>query len=295
MRTYIFLVLLVSFCVPCHAEWRERRGALKEMHHVGEFRIFYALSGPDALPGRDDADRDGTPDYVERIAMRLLTARDAYERSMQLRHPLKSPRYQGQAEFIDVNLLAFPLTAGGPRSGIAYDELSSFERTQNVGRKVKVLVMDIANDLSPNNATPEHELFHLFQNGYTFFKNRWFTEGMARWVERIDNQGVKTTAPLPNSPSDVQALFSKTYETAPFWSSVANRVDAGSSGRTFIKRFLEELERMDDQRLHKWSEKEQMSAANDVYIWRALQNTLAQAAFRERWDADIRRLAVLRL
>jgi hypothetical protein len=289
VKTYIFLVLLVSLSLPCHAEWRERRGALKEMHSRGEFRIFYALSGPDALPNRDDSNRNGTPDYVERIAEELMAAREVYERSMNLRHPFKSPRYKNDAAFIDVHLLTFPLTANGPRHGIAYDELSSFARPRDGGRKVKVLVIDISNDLPARNPTPAHELFHLYQNGYTFFKNRWFTEGTARWVERMDN---KASHPLPRSASDVHDLFTQTYETAPFWSTVANRIDPASGGRAFIKAFLEELGRMDDQRFEKWTEKEQMSAANDVYIWKALQNTLGQAAIP---DAEVRRLIEMSL
>ena len=290
MKTCIFLVLLVSCSLPCHAEWRERRGALTEMHGVGEFRIFYALSGPDALRSRDDANRNGAPDYVERIAASLVSARETYERSMGLRHPLKSPRYGNEARFIDVNLLTFPLTPNGPRHGIAYDELSSFSRAADFGRKVKVLVMDISNHLPAGNPTPEHELFHLYQNGYTYFKNRWLTEGMARWVERMDR---RDSGVLPRSTADVRSLFSKTYETAPFWSAVANGVDPAGGGRAFIKPFLEELARMDDERLGKWSEQEQRSAANDIYIWRGLQNTLRQAAFRRQWDADIQRLMTL--
>jgi hypothetical protein len=292
VKTYIFVVLLVSFSMPCHAEWRERRSALPGMQQAGEFRIFYALSGPDALPDREDANGDGTPDYVERIAARLSTARDTYRRSMQLRDPLQSPRYRNEARFIDVHLLSFPLSPKGPRHGIAYDELSSFARPADVGSKVKVLVIDIANDLSSDNATPEHELFHLYQNGYTFYKNRWFTEGMARWIEHIDKT---SSGPLPRSPADVQGLFSKTYETAAFWSAIAQRMDPAGGGRAFIKPFLEELGRMDDQRIGQWSEKDQMSVANDVLIWRALQNTLGQTAFRGRWDADIQRLMELRL
>jgi hypothetical protein len=33
-----------------------------------------------------------------------------------------------------------------------------------------------------------------------------------------------------------------------------------------------------------------MSPANDAYIWKALQDTLAQSVFRQQRDADIQRL-----
>lgn len=300
MKTYVYLLLLLGMSLPCHAEWRERRGALQEMHQAGEFRIFYSLSGRDALRNVKDSDSNGVPDYVERIATDLRVARDLYEHDMHLRHPLRSPRYNNEADFIDVNLLGFPLTSNGPKYGIAYDELSSFDRYRDKARK-KVLVMDISNDLPPGNRTPAHELFHLYQNGYTFFKNRWFTEGTARWAEHINKKDAGRSGCLPRSLSDVQGLFHETYGAAPFWSVVAAGVDPAGGGRSFIKAFLEELDRMDDVvgvergMAAKWSEQEQMSRANDVHIWRAVQSTLEQPPFRARWNEHMQRMIELRL
>ena len=45
------------------------------------------------------------------------------------------------------------------------------------------LTIDIDRDIGTRNLTPAHELFHAFQNGYTLFKNAWYTEGTARWAE----------------------------------------------------------------------------------------------------------------
>lgn len=302
MKIHLFLVLLIGIAVPCHAEWRERRGALTEMHSTGEFRIFYSLSGQDALPNSADANGNGAPDYVERVAMELAAARELYDHQLQLTHPLKSPRYQNQAEFIDVHLLSFPLTTNGAKHGIAYDELSSFDRAREPGRKTKVLVMDISNNLPASNPTPAHELFHLYQNGYTLFKNRWFTEGTARWAESLDKQGSPATGQLLRSTSEVNDLFQKTYQAASFWTLVVNRMDPAHGGRAFIRPLFEELGRMDDvagaktgQGTAKWTEQEQMSPANDAYIWKALQATLAQPAFRQRRDADIQRLMDMQL
>lgn len=302
MKTYLFLGLLISISLPCHAEWRERRGALTEMHPTGEFRIFYSLSGRDALANSEDVNRNGAPDYVDRIATQLAAARETYEQQLHLKSPLKSPRYNDQAEFIDVHLLSFPLTSNGAKHGIAYDELSSFNRAREPGRKTKVLVMDISNDLPAGNPTPAHELFHLYQNGYTFFKNRWFTEGTARWAEGMNKKGSASMGQLPQSLSEVNDLFQKTYEAAPFWNQVVSRMDPAGGGRAFIRPFLEELSRMDDvasanngQGSAKWTEKQQMSPANDAYIWKALQDTLARPAFRQRRDADIQRLMDMRL
>lgn len=272
------------------------------MHAVGEFRIFYSLAGQDALPNSADANRNGAPDYVDRIASELAAARELYEHQLQLKSPLQSPRYNNQAEFIDVHLLSFPLTSNGAKHGIAYDELSSFDRAREPGRKTKVLVMDISSDLPPRNATAAHELFHLYQNGYTLFKNRWFTEGTARWAEGMDKKASPAVGQLPRSVSEVNGLFQKTYEAATFWNVVVNRMDPAGGGRAFIRPLFEELGRMDDMASAqnglssaKWTEKEQMSPANDAYIWKALQDTLAQPAFRQRHDADTQRLMEMKL
>lgn len=302
MKNHLLLVLLVGIAVPCHAEWRERRGALTEMHSAGEFRIFYSLSGRDALPNSADANGNGAPDYVDRVATELAAAREQYDHQLQLVHPLKSPRYNNQAEFIDVHLLSFPLTSNGAKHGIAYDELSSFERAREPGRKTKVLVMDLSNALPVRNPTPAHELFHLYQNGYTLFKNRWFTEGTARWAESLDKKGSPAAGPLPSSPAEVNDLFQKTYQAASFWTVIVNRMDPTGGGRAFIRPLFEELGRMDDvastktgQGTAKWTETQQMSPANDAYIWKALQATLAQAAFQQQRDADIQRLMDMKL
>lgn len=300
MKPLIALVLLAVIPLPSHAQWRERRAALTEMHSAGDFRIFYSLSGSDALPNAEDSDRNRVPDYVERIAAALTTARDSYDRELHLTDPLRSPRYNNEAQFIDINILRFPLSANGPRHGIAYDELSSFVRARDQSRKVKVLVIDIANDLSPENRTPAHELFHLYQNGYTFFKNRWYTEGTARWAEDLGKNPTDSLAQWPRSSSAIQGLFGKTYETAPFWRSVALKVDPQNAGRVFMKAFLEEMDRMDDTARARnnsatWKEADQFSKTNDAYIWEALRNTLRSPRFSERWDADIRSLMEIRL
>jgi hypothetical protein len=292
-RLMILLVLALS-SPPSYAQWRERRAALQEMHTVGEFRIFFSLSGNDALPRSEDLDRSGTPDFVERLARALATAGATYEQEFRLRHPLRSPRYRNQTEFIDINVLRFPLNANGPRNGVAYDEISSFDRAHDHGRKVRVLVIDIANDLSVANRTPAHELFHLYQNGYTFFKNRWYTEGTARWVEDLRVNHSKERTSWPRSSTDVYELFGKSYESSSFWQSIALKVDSKEGGRFFVRAFLEELDRADDavnsRNAATWSEKDQFAKSNDAYIWSALRATLQKPMFSDRWNEDIQRL-----
>lgn len=297
MIRFLAFVLLVSVSLPGHAEWRERRAALSEMHRVEEFRIFYSRYGADALPNAEDANRNGTPHYVERIARELVSARDVYGDQLRLVHPMSSPRYRNRVEYIDVNLLSFPLKPGGPKYGVAYDEISSFARVQDAGRKVPVLAIDISNNVPGNNATAAHEVFHLYQNGYTFFKNRWYTEGTARWVERFGKASSGQPGRLPASLTEVSELFPRTYETVSFWRRLVDQLDPG--GRHFIKAFLEELDRTDDAvgagASGKWKDADQMSSANNVHIWRALRNTLNRPEFLARWDDEVRSLMAIEL
>ena len=288
------LALLLVIAAPAHAEWRERRAALSEMHTVGEFRIFYSRAGKDALPNVEDANRNGIPDYVDRIARELLAARNNYNDLLRLRHPFNSPRYSNRARFIDVNLLDLPLKPGGFKHGIAYDELSSFDRVQDAGRKVPVLVMDISNELPAKNATPAHELFHLYQYGYTFFKNRWYIEGTARWAERLGKGAGGQADALPRSSTEIRTMFGQTYKTAAFWRRLGSKVDA-ADGRSFIRAFLEELDRADDTLRVDWKEADQRSAANDIHIWRALRSTLDRPEFVYRWDEEVRALMAIEI
>jgi len=57
------------------------------------------------------------------------------------------------------------------------------------------------NRLDPtNNSTPAHELFHLYQYGYALFKQRWYLEGMAKWMETVfkpeEPVSIAMTAPV---------------------------------------------------------------------------------------------------
>jgi len=295
MIRVLAVLLLVCCALTSQAQVRERRAALSEMYRVEEFRIFYSRLGSDGLPNLVDANGNGTPDYVERIARELVSARAFYRDQLRLMHPMSSLRYRSQVEFIDVNLLAFPLKPGGSRYGTAYDEVSSVARARDSGRKVRVLFVDISNDLPAVNGTVAHELFHLHQYGYTFFRNDWYTEGTARWAERLVNARSAKPGRLPASQAEVRELFTQAYEAASFWGRLSEQLDP--DGRKFIRTFLEELDRADDRvgvgMSGKWKEADQKSSANDIHIWRALRRTLARPAFAPFWDQDLRDLMAI--
>lgn len=297
MKRVLLCLIFVGMSASSFAALEDRRAALDKVRLVDEFRVFYSLHGIDRLPNPQDLNGDGVPDYVARIMDELVKARNVYDRDLHLTHPLRSKRYVNRAKFIDVSLLRFPLTEGGPKHGTAYDEISTSSHIDG-GQVSRVLSLDISNELADDNRTPAHELFHLYQDGYTFFKNRWYTEGTARWVESLFGRNEELRGPLPSSLAEVTALFGKAYEAHRFWSAVAYETNPEDNGRNFIRPFLEELDRIDDQAfaergLSAWSEKQQTSHDNDKWIWRALQNTISHTAFqnqRHQVAADLSKL-----
>ena len=72
------------------------------------------------------------------------------------------------------------------------------------------------------NVTPAHELFHLYQYGYAVFKQRWYLEGMARWMENAFRAPEKRVSPLAE-PSGCESNFSRGYGAANFWASYAQQ------------------------------------------------------------------------
>ena len=297
------ILSIIMFTSTAYPGWKEHRSKLREMYKIDEFRIFYNLSGEDALPQEKQSDKNenGYPDYVEDIGMKLVSARNFFDIQVGLTHPLKSDRYNDKAEFIDINLLNMPLKSGGARNGIAYDGMSSFDRVRDKG-VVKVLAVDLSNNLSPDNSTPGHELFHLYQNGYTMFKNRWYTEGTARWSEKILQNSLGKRSKLPSSRSEVKHLINKSYKASGFWNTICNKVDARSKGKVFMKAFLEELQQMDDiasrdrgLEAYNWKESVQKGPENNFYIWQAFIKTLERPEFKPNWDKEIEKLAKIRI
>ncbi len=316
-RALALALLLLPFSAyaqrPSLPKWKQRRSALNQVHIVDEFRIYYTLQGSDALPENQDINNNAVPDRIENIALQLTTARDIYTKTFKLRHPLESPRYKNQAQFIDVNVGSLPLSPTFDAekikgNGSAGDEVVNYYRPSDPEAGLSVLTMDISKTLGHKNLTPAHELFHLFQSSYTMFKASWFTEGTARWVEFAFREGSGRPKELPLTKSEQEKLFAMKYDAEGFWSGLAQaaypqepikvpsdllrRTYVGSKdpvirdtkfrGALLIKPLLEALDKTDDQVTAKlelkpfsWSETQQRSADNNSYIWSAIVDTVA--------------------
>lgn len=278
-KIVLAILLFLSPLLASAGAWEDRRSQLDKVAIYNEFRIFYSLSGKDALPlkRQRDLNNDGTPDFVERVGSRLLKADEFFKREVALTPPLRSKRYAGKVRYIDVNILDFSKNKTGPKNGVAYDGTPKFNRASAGQASPNVLAIDLSGSVRLTTNSVEHELFHLYQNGYTFFKNRWYTEGTARWAEHIIQGHIGSGTTLPNSKADRKRLFTKTYAAHSFWNEIIKRIDSATQGKKFIKALLEELDSSDDKAAqkrglnrHHWKESEQKSTANNVYIWNAM-------------------------
>jgi hypothetical protein len=164
------------------------------------------------------------------------------------------------------------------------------------------------------NITPAHETFHLIQYGITYFKKKWYLEGMARWSEHAlsaDGLGeVKYSprGPWPQEPENLKQLFAISYDSEfVLWNPIAKKADSkgritvkpidkeltqlrysdGSpvlrdlelTGSEIMREILIDLGKMDDVAFKElgyqsWSEENQQSPQNDPYIYQAIMDVL---------------------
>ena len=295
--------------------WKQKRRALDQCYVREEFRLFYTLTGDNALVGnqRGDADKNGVPDRIEDIARQLLVARRLYGEVFKLRHPFESPRYTNRVKFFDVFVARLPLELGGGRNGSAGDAIVNYQHPRDPAGGCEVLTIDLSKDMACDNLSPAHELFHEFQNGYSLFKNSWYTEGTARWAQYALHKGAGPVGKVPATVAERATLYGLSYDAAGFWNALAEAADpigkftvpqdlanvryAGTGrpviedprlhGIEFIKALLEELEAADHavSRVKglnplDWPEARQRSPENNDVIWGATERALKRLTGR---------------
>lgn len=301
MKKRLFYVAFLLFCFGFRLA-----DQYQYIHQHGKFLILYNTSGEHALPSskQKDLNKNGVPDFIENIAIQLITADQLYQDVFSLRSPLNSPRYlKEEVAFIKVNM-----KNGMDFDGIAYDHVSRIQyQEQQKAWDAKTLVIDISNSIKHTNHTPAHELMHLYQNGYTLFKTRWYTEGMARWVEAALAKGTGKIGELPRTVEERQKqVFDQTYGAAKFWTALAKATDQQEGkldleekllacvytngepviedayfyGAVLLKEVLEALDEEDNVvsrreglKPYFWEEKRQKSADNNENIWKAIERT----------------------
>lgn len=142
------------------------------------FTIFYATSGADAPSNLSDGDRNGTPDWIERVAQVFETVYRVEVTEMGYRAPYASSRYQ--VYLLD---LASKLVYG-----YAYSEETVVPGSYGVTSYI-----EIDKDFDPAvyggraidnlSVTAAHEFHHAIQFGYNPSFEMWYGEATATWIE----------------------------------------------------------------------------------------------------------------
>lgn len=249
----------------------------------------------------------------------LVVSNDLYQQVLGLSAPLSQQRYQ-DANYISVAMASIK------GNGLAYDEVTADKALGLTDCRIN---MKLSATLKASNSTPAHELFHLYQNSYFMFKNKWLTEGTARWSESLIDKGVgkKIGSRLPQSRNELVETMEMSYAASAMWARLFQLVDSrdvfdipdtlknaryldGSRviddnkayGTSFIKVLFETLEEQSGQasndrgwNTYNWKEKEQKSADNNVYIWQAIQDAVNRAVPKEQQSEELRRFMSISL
>lgn len=268
---------------PLQGEWIEYR--------QDEFIVQYARAGEHSLHDLSDINESGLPDVIADAVTQLIAMREMM-RLLGFQLPLDSPRYQAQGathilvRFRNLNRLA----------GRAFDEVRQLSSGECV------LIVEVSSLYRSGNLTPAHEFFHQVQNGYTPFKRPWFYEGTARWAETILGEQKVYVRPLTDSVTNVQAIWSKSYDAVSTWYGLIGACDNQKiqvvipdyilnlryrssrkvvqdviiPGHRYIREVLEQLTDVGQRSTHKqgltqfrWPEKNQRDPNHDKVIWEA--------------------------
>lgn len=272
----------------------DRLENLNQTLSVNEFRIFYAIEGSDAVVDLSDTNRNGIPDVIDDMITQLTIARVVYSDVLGLQHPLKQPRYRLASA---VNVFVMKLDRV---NGLASDKVVNVTMRKDIPGLGCAIRIFLNSNLQPNKkVSPAHELFHLYQYAYTMFKERWYLEGMARWIEAVFTNDATTMQNNFVNVSESQEVFQLNYEASAYWLSKARKYDRDDQlkisqdlrlrtyingkrviegdrfvGKRFVKAVLESLGQLDKKigaqkglKRYNWPKSIQRSNEFDQSIW----------------------------
>lgn len=294
-RTIALLILaLASFYAA--ADWKAPREALDERVTQDEFRIYYTLSGENAFP------LDASPAQrvlqaaaqLNSLLMQMDQSSRFYREQLRLTPPLQSARYR-DVRSIDVHIIKLDGKKGSTGdAGVVY-HYRHFAGTS------PALSIALSNQWRPPNLTPNHEVFHAYQYGYTFFKNTWFLEGMAHSLEQAFKGGEVQTEALPRDHAQLERLLTLSYGADLFWNRLLYLCDSACSGSTpavawkagayrpgaqfcgggLVRSVLEQFQASDKEAAqargidaNDWPEEEQRSEQNNPFLLRGLRRAI---------------------
>jgi hypothetical protein len=289
-------IVLAACSLHAVAGWKTPREALDQRLIQDEFRIYYTLEGenafpPDASPSQHRARAAG---MLVSLVAQIGQASRFYREQLGLAPPLGGARYR-DVRSIDVHIIKLE-----GRNGSAGDEPIVYHYREFDG-VAPALTITLSNQWNPPNLTPNHEVFHAYQYGYTFFKNAWFLEGLARSMEKAFKGGEVRTEPLPRGYGQLQQVMGGSYGADVFWNRLMYLCDVSCSGSTsaaawktgsyvprgricgggLVRAALEQYQTLDKQaaRLrgidpNDWPEEEQWSERNNPFLLLGLRRAI---------------------
>ena len=265
------------------ADWKVPRERLDQKLTQGDLRVYYTQAGENAFPA--DEIYHGKTISAQLVAQ-FASADQFYSENLGLQTPLRSARYR-EARSIDVHILDI-----GKRMGTAGDAVVKF-RYQDFSPIGPALSISLSNRWRPPNSTPNHELFHLYQYGYTYFKVPWFLEGLARSMDDAFTNARVNEVPLPSNSVELEQVMNLSYGANTLWNRVMRLCDPGcrfASGKAgqprlcggfLVRPLLEQYQRLDRKAAFdrgidpdNWPETEQRSSKNNPYLLSGLHKAI---------------------
>jgi len=291
------LGILLAICsLQAAAGWKTPREVLDRRLIQDEFRIYYTTEGENAFPQDvlPQQRKERAEDRLVSLAAQIGQANRFYQEPLGLAPPVGGGRYR-DVRSIDIHIIKLE-----GKNGSTGDEPINY-RYRNFSGVSPALTISLTNRWTPPNLTPNHEVFHAYQYGYTFFKNAWFLEGMARSMEKAFAGGKVRTEPLPRDARQLQQLLRRAYGADLFWNRLmalcdvscsgggSSLVDKGKDylprkqlcGGGLVRATLEQFQAIDKEAAssrninpNDWPEEEQRSESNNPFLLRGLRRAI---------------------
>jgi hypothetical protein len=265
-----FLSLLL-LALPALADWKAPREALDQRLIVGPYAIYYTLEGPDAIATEFPIDqrKPQAAKIVAELGRHLVEADRYYTQTLGLTPPLQNKRYRN-VPAIDVHVIDLGDKTGSTGDGVITYAYRHFKSPS------PAITIAVSNRWRPPNLTPNHEMFHAYQYGYSFFKTPWFLEGLARSMEHGFSDKPVQTEPLPKTGEALQALMQRSYHADVLWNRLLQLC-----GTQFVRPLLESMQSLDQAAAkargidaEDWPEDEQRSEKNNPYLLRGVAKAM---------------------
>lgn len=193
-------------------------GATREFCFLyGRWRFFFRPRGPGAPENGADENQDAIPDYVERILCKLERGYALLRDLFALPEPLDET-----VRHIDVHLDDIPAlhgVAAGRARTVNHPLLAG---TPHAG---PALGVRLHRALIDQTATPQHEVFHLFQYRQVPLVNGWFMEGLATWYHRLFKHYPAKEEELPGTEAALISLLARKHDAEAFWNRLFRLCD----------------------------------------------------------------------